>query len=117
MQPSKLGDLHLMLSPNSMTSASTQFASSMRIGGMYDRDHQLGSMWNDPYQVDDSQTTSPSLGDVKLDNPAYIQQLETSRMKLAQLEQELDCTRNQGGYISGHLGESNVGLNGAVNSG
>jgi len=128
---------------------------------MYDRDHQLGGMWNDPYQVDDSQTTSPSLGDVKLDNPlddvpnelqgssksyehetskppekvlrrlaqnreaarksrlrkkAYIQQLETSRIKLAQLEQELDRTRNQGGYISGHLGESNVGLNGAVNS-
>jgi transcription factor TGA len=150
-----------LLCPNSMTSASTQFASSMRIGGMYDRDHQLGGMWNDPYQVDDSQTTSPSLGDVKLDNPlddvqnelqgsskgyehetskppekvlrrlaqnreaarksrlrkkAYIQQLETSRIKLAQLEQELDRTRNQGGYISGHLGESNVGLNGAVNS-
>ena len=61
-------------SPNSMTSASTQFASSMRIGGMYDRDHQLGGMWNDPYQVDDSQTTSPSLGDVKLDNPVRFLQ-------------------------------------------
>ncbi|KAF3324299.1 transcription factor TGA4-like isoform X1 [Carex littledalei] len=151
-----------LLCPNSMTSASTQFASSMRIGGMYDRDHQIGGIWNDPYQVDDSQTTSPSLGDVKLDNPlddvpnellgssksyehetskppekvlrrlaqnreaarksrlrkkAYIQQLETSRIKLAQLEQELDRARNQGGYISGHLGESTVGLNGAVNSG
>jgi hypothetical protein len=52
-----------------MTSATTQFASSIRIAGMYDRDHhQIGSMWNDPFQVDDSQTTSPSMGDMKLDN-------------------------------------------------
>jgi hypothetical protein len=37
------------------------------MGGMYDRDEPIGSMWNDPFEVDDSQTTSPSMDDVKLD--------------------------------------------------
>ncbi|XP_078166791.1 uncharacterized protein LOC144561645 isoform X2 [Carex rostrata] len=64
-----------------------------------------------------SQDEEGEIEDDTLPEMAYIQQLETSSMKLAQLEQELDRTRNQGGYISGHLGESNVGLNGAVNSG
>ncbi|KAJ1701293.1 hypothetical protein LUZ63_001072 [Rhynchospora breviuscula] len=147
------------LCPNNMTSASTQFASSIRIGGMYDRENQIASMWNDSFQVDDSQATSPSTGDVKLDNTlddvpnellgsskgyeleaskppekvlrrlaqnreaarksrlrkkAYIQQLESSRIKLAQLEQELNHARQQGVYIGGHLGESTLGLTKAI---
>ncbi|KAJ3677331.1 hypothetical protein LUZ60_003055 [Juncus effusus] len=54
----------------------------------------------------------------RLRKKAYIQQLETSRIKLAQLEQELVCARQQGVYINnGHLGESTLGVTAPVNPG
>ncbi|KAM1180448.1 hypothetical protein ACFX13_019865 [Malus domestica] len=48
---------------------------------------------------------------------AYVQQLETSRLKLAQLELEIDRARKQGAYASSSLGTSHMGYNGALNSG
>ncbi|XP_072997407.1 transcription factor TGAL6 isoform X1 [Typha latifolia] len=53
----------------------------------------------------------------RLRKKAYVQQLESGRIKLAQLEQELERARQQGVYIGGHIGESTIGLTGAVNSG
>ncbi|GAV59937.1 bZIP_1 domain-containing protein/DOG1 domain-containing protein [Cephalotus follicularis] len=48
---------------------------------------------------------------------AYVQQLETSRLKLIQLEQELVCARQQGLYVGGGV-EANVpGFAGRLNSG
>nr|XP_009381518.1 PREDICTED: transcription factor TGA4 isoform X2 [Musa acuminata subsp. malaccensis] len=49
----------------------------------------------------------------RLRKKAYVQQLESSRLKLCQLEQELE----QGIYIGGRLGERTLGLSGSVNSG
>ncbi|KAB2617211.1 transcription factor TGA7 [Pyrus ussuriensis x Pyrus communis] len=47
----------------------------------------------------------------------YVQQLETSRLKLAQLELEIDRVRKRGAYASSSLGTSHMGYNGALNSG
>ncbi|WMV27111.1 hypothetical protein MTR67_020496 [Solanum verrucosum] len=46
---------------------------------------------------------------------AYVQQLETSRLKLAQLELELERARQQGLYMLGS--NSNMGLLGTINPG
>ncbi|XP_009780690.1 transcription factor TGA1 [Nicotiana tabacum] len=46
---------------------------------------------------------------------AYVQQLETSRMKLAQLEMELERARQQGLYVLGSNG--NMGLSATINPG
>ncbi|XP_017188605.2 transcription factor TGA4-like isoform X3 [Malus domestica] len=48
---------------------------------------------------------------------AYVQQLETSRLKLVQLEQELDRARQQGVYIGGGLDSNPLGFSGTINSG
>ncbi|KAI5055579.1 hypothetical protein GOP47_0029569 [Adiantum capillus-veneris] len=40
----------------------------------------------------------------RLRKKAYVQQLETSRLKLNQIEQELDRARQQGMYVAGHAG-------------
>ncbi|WOK96266.1 transcription factor TGA4 [Canna indica] len=48
---------------------------------------------------------------------AYVQQLESSRLKLAQLEQEVERARQQGMYIAGHLGEPTPVLSATVNTG
>ncbi|KAG8066418.1 hypothetical protein GUJ93_ZPchr0004g39491 [Zizania palustris] len=50
---------------------------------------------------------------------AYIQQLETSRLKLAQLEQELHRARQQqlNAYANGSMGEPNLGFTGAIDPG
>ncbi|KAL5214033.1 hypothetical protein ABZP36_003185 [Zizania latifolia] len=48
---------------------------------------------------------------------AYVQQLETSRLKLAQLEQELQRARQQNVYANGSLGEPNLGFTGAIDPG
>ncbi|URE06207.1 hypothetical protein MUK42_19426 [Musa troglodytarum] len=53
----------------------------------------------------------------RLRKKAYVQQLESSRLKLAQIEQQLDQAKQQGVYIGGNLGESTLGLSGSVNSG
>ncbi|XP_009386886.2 transcription factor TGA4 isoform X1 [Musa acuminata AAA Group] len=53
----------------------------------------------------------------RLRKKAYVQQLESSRLKLAQLERELEQARQQAVYIGGHLRETNIGLSGSVNSG
>ncbi|KAM7505240.1 hypothetical protein LguiB_004144 [Lonicera macranthoides] len=51
----------------------------------------------------------------RLRKKAYVQQLENSRMKLTQLEQELQRTRQQGGLISGSGDQSHsTGGNGAL---
>ncbi|GAB4828894.1 hypothetical protein Ancab_018555 [Ancistrocladus abbreviatus] len=54
----------------------------------------------------------------RLRKKVYVQQLETSRLKLSQLEQELERARQQGIFIatgfSGDLGGSLVGGNGAL---
>uniref|UniRef100_A0A1D1ZIG2 Transcription factor TGA1 n=1 Tax=Anthurium amnicola TaxID=1678845 RepID=A0A1D1ZIG2_9ARAE len=52
----------------------------------------------------------------RLRKKAYIQQLESSRMKLAQLEQELERARHQG-YIGGSSGDSVLGMSTTINSG
>lgn len=52
----------------------------------------------------------------RLRKKAYIQQLELSRIKLAQLEQEVDKVRSQGVYIGEHVGNSSMGYSGSVNS-
>ncbi|KAK7826413.1 transcription factor tga1 [Quercus suber] len=53
----------------------------------------------------------------RLRKKAYVQQLETSRLKLIQLEQELECARHQGLYMAGGLDASHLGFSGTVNSG
>ncbi|KAJ4840171.1 guanine nucleotide-binding protein, alpha-1 subunit tga1 [Turnera subulata] len=53
----------------------------------------------------------------RLRKKAYIQQLESSRLKLAQMEQELERYRQQGLYLGGGLEPSNLGFGGAINSG
>ncbi|XP_058224101.1 transcription factor TGA3-like isoform X1 [Rhododendron vialii] len=52
----------------------------------------------------------------RLRKKAYVQQLETYRLKLTQLEQELASVRQQGVYIGGALNTGHVGLSGPVNS-
>jgi transcription factor TGA len=53
----------------------------------------------------------------RLRKKAYIQQLETSRMKLAQLEQELQRARQQGAYANGNLGDPNLGFTAPMDPG
>ncbi|XVE95375.1 hypothetical protein REPUB_Repub02eG0091700 [Reevesia pubescens] len=53
----------------------------------------------------------------RLRKKAYVQQLELSRLKLAQLEQELERVRQQGIYLSGASDTGYFGLSGTVNSG
>ncbi|XP_035550712.1 transcription factor TGA1-like isoform X3 [Juglans regia] len=53
----------------------------------------------------------------RLRKKAYVQQLETSRLKLIQLEHELECARHQGSYIGGGLDAIHPGFPGAVNPG
>uniref|UniRef100_A0A2P2LQT7 Transcription factor TGA7 n=1 Tax=Rhizophora mucronata TaxID=61149 RepID=A0A2P2LQT7_RHIMU len=48
---------------------------------------------------------------------AYVQQLESSRVKLVQLEQELQRAQQQGGYISSVSDSSHLGLIGNMSSG
>ncbi|KAL1821836.1 transcription factor TGA1 isoform X1 [Daucus carota subsp. sativus] len=52
----------------------------------------------------------------RLRKKAYVQQLETSRLKLAQLEQDLDRTRQQGVYTGGALNMGNAGFSSTMNS-
>ncbi|OEL13652.1 Transcription factor TGA4 [Dichanthelium oligosanthes] len=107
-----------------MTSASAvQFAAVPIRMGVYERPAPapVMGMWNsDPFKVDSGQATSGSTvmeADNKFDSRAYIQQLETSRMKLAQLEQELQRARQQGAYANGNLGDSTLGFTGAMDPG
>ncbi|KAL3514041.1 hypothetical protein ACH5RR_026758 [Cinchona calisaya] len=51
----------------------------------------------------------------RLRKKAYVQQLETSRLKLAQLELEIDRVRQQGACIGGAV--TNVGISGTINPG
>ncbi|KAL5555914.1 hypothetical protein UlMin_038150 [Ulmus minor] len=54
----------------------------------------------------------------RLRKKAYVQQLETSRLKLIQLEQELERTRKQQGlYVGNGIDTNYMGFSGAVNSG
>ncbi|KAJ8773401.1 hypothetical protein K2173_028578 [Erythroxylum novogranatense] len=53
----------------------------------------------------------------RLRKKAYVQQLESSRLKLAQLELEVERARQQGIYISSASDTSHLGLPGTVNSG
>ncbi|XP_022773180.1 transcription factor TGA7-like [Durio zibethinus] len=53
----------------------------------------------------------------RLRKKAYVQQLESSRLKLAQLEQELERARQQGICISGTSDTGFFGLSGTINSG
>lgn len=54
----------------------------------------------------------------RLRKKAYVQQLETSRLKLIQLEQELDRARKQGLYVGGGgLDNNQLGFSGTTNSG
>ncbi|XP_072990086.1 transcription factor TGA4-like isoform X1 [Typha latifolia] len=145
-----------------MSSASTQFANTKRMG-IYDSNHQI-SMWNDlkansnrkmsastvleanekldkrlediPHEIlglprkYDQETNGlrdkvlrrlaqnrEAAKKSRLRKKAYVQQLESSRIKLDQLEHELEWSRQQGVHIGGHLGESTLGLTGIVNSG
>ncbi|GAB4848657.1 Transcription factor tga4 [Ancistrocladus abbreviatus] len=51
----------------------------------------------------------------RLRKKAYVQQLESSRLKLIQLEQELERTRQQGLYVGGVI--DHLSFSGTVNSG
>ncbi|PPD77077.1 hypothetical protein GOBAR_DD25998 [Gossypium barbadense] len=53
----------------------------------------------------------------RLRKKAYVQQLENSRLKLIQLEQELQRVTQQGLYMGGVLEGSHIGFSGTVNSG
>ncbi|KAF6149263.1 hypothetical protein GIB67_026119, partial [Kingdonia uniflora] len=53
----------------------------------------------------------------RLRKKAYVQQLETSRSKLTQIEQELQRARQQGLLVGGALDTSHLGFSGTVNSG
>ncbi|XP_062007063.1 transcription factor TGA4-like isoform X1 [Rosa rugosa] len=53
----------------------------------------------------------------RLRKKAYVQQLETSRLKLVQLEQELDRARQQGLYIGSGLDANPLGYSGTMNPG
>ncbi|XP_073110165.1 transcription factor TGA4 isoform X2 [Elaeis guineensis] len=53
----------------------------------------------------------------RLRKKVYIQQLEESRMKLTQLEQELEQVRQQEAYTHGHSSDSFLGSSGAADSG
>ncbi|XP_011021894.1 PREDICTED: transcription factor TGA1-like [Populus euphratica] len=53
----------------------------------------------------------------RLRKKAYVQQLESSRTKLLQLEQELDRARQQGLYIGGGVDTSQLGFGGVTSSG
>ncbi|XVE83218.1 hypothetical protein DITRI_Ditri16bG0069800 [Diplodiscus trichospermus] len=53
----------------------------------------------------------------RLRKKAYVQQLENSRLKLIQLEQELERMRQQGLYMGSGLEVGHLGFSGAVNSG
>ncbi|KAJ9146371.1 hypothetical protein P3X46_028646 [Hevea brasiliensis] len=53
----------------------------------------------------------------RLRKKAYVQQLESSRLKLVQLEQELERARKQGVYISSPPDSCHLGLPGTLNSG
>lgn len=50
----------------------------------------------------------------RLRKKAYVQQLESSRIRLVQLEQELDQARRQGMYLGGHSREPAPQLSGSV---
>ncbi|KAB2052028.1 hypothetical protein ES319_A12G091500v1 [Gossypium barbadense] len=53
----------------------------------------------------------------RLRKKAYVQQLESSRLKLMQLEKELEQAREQGLYIGGGLEAGHLGFSGAVSPG
>ncbi|KAL5753635.1 hypothetical protein ACOSP7_021855 [Xanthoceras sorbifolium] len=53
----------------------------------------------------------------RLRKKAYVQQLETSRLKLVQLEQELERARQQGLYVGGGVDGMPMGFSGTINSG
>ncbi|KAI4307340.1 hypothetical protein L6164_030540 [Bauhinia variegata] len=53
----------------------------------------------------------------RLRKKAYVQQLETSRLKLMQLELELENARKQGVYVGGGLDASYIGPSGTINPG
>ncbi|KAJ0732920.1 putative transcription factor bZIP family [Helianthus annuus] len=100
-----------------MTSTSTQFVTSRRMG-IYDPLQQI-SMWEDAFGSNVSPIMSNNIMmpevDARLTNKlqrrlaqnreaarksrlrkkAYVQQLESGRVKLAQLEQELERARRQ----------------------
>ncbi|KAJ4965495.1 hypothetical protein NE237_017344 [Protea cynaroides] len=146
-----------------MSSPSTQFAASRRMG-IYEPVHHI-SMWGETFKG----STSPNTGvstivelETRVDNKseetshgalepskkydqeankppdkvlrrlaqnreaarksrlrkkAYVQQLESSRLKLTQLEQDLERARHQGVYIGGAYDSSHLGLSETVNSG
>ncbi|RVW65515.1 Transcription factor TGA4 [Vitis vinifera] len=110
---------------------------------MHEPLHQI-SMWRDTFKGDSNPITGASTimqVDTMLDNKsestshdslgpsgnsqpedrttdkAYVQQLETSRLKLTELEQELERARQQGLYIGGSLDTTRVGFSGTINSG
>ncbi|GFY80293.1 TGACG motif-binding factor 4 [Actinidia rufa] len=53
----------------------------------------------------------------RLRKKAYVQQLETSRLKLVQLEQEVERARQQGLYVGDGIDTRHLGYSGNVNSG
>ncbi|XP_011025652.1 PREDICTED: transcription factor TGA1-like [Populus euphratica] len=53
----------------------------------------------------------------RLRKKAYVQQLESSRVMLIQLEQELDRARQQGLYMGGGVDASQLGFGGPTNPG
>ncbi|KAL3728792.1 hypothetical protein ACJRO7_033382 [Eucalyptus globulus] len=53
----------------------------------------------------------------RLRKKAYVQQLEASRLKLMQLEQEVDRARQQGVYVASGVDSAYPGYGGCLNSG
>ncbi|XP_008801023.1 transcription factor TGAL6-like isoform X6 [Phoenix dactylifera] len=139
MSQGQAGASHVISSPNSMSSASAQFATSRRIGASTiveadaKHDNRLGDIPLEspgPSKKYDQEANKPAdkvlrrlaqnreaARKSRLRKKAYVQQLESSRLKLSQLEQELEHAKQQGVYVGGHLGDSSLGLSGTVNSG
>ncbi|KAL5992255.1 hypothetical protein ACLOJK_013171 [Asimina triloba] len=122
-----------------MSSPSAQLATLRRMGVYEPNHHQIG-MWGQSVGIDSIPSTGESTiieDETKPENgvlrrlaqnreaarksrlrkKAYVQQLESSRLKLAQLEQELERARQQGAIVGGQIGDSsNLMFGGSVSS-
>ncbi|XP_062191672.1 transcription factor TGA2.2-like isoform X2 [Phragmites australis] len=124
-------------------SSSTQAAAAATVTGamttvdVIETEAKLGNRAQDDVPVDEAPPSSDSFGHddarpkerdqkrlaqnreaarkSRLRKKAYIQNLETSRMRLAQLEQELTRVRRQQGvYVGASIGESTFGMTAPV---
>ncbi|KAJ7550538.1 hypothetical protein O6H91_07G105300 [Diphasiastrum complanatum] len=85
-------------------------------------DHQEGTKNNDSKALRRLAQNREAARKSRLRKKAYVQQLESSRLKLTQIEQELQRARQQGvflgtGGFGGDQGQHPIGSNAAINPG